>query len=100
MNHIRSTLAKHRNARVGARVRKDVRTLCAALGYDLNTVEFAIKDGIPYAIDFMNPAPDMDIYSLGEEFYTWCITHLADMFIKLALNPRPQITEFRWSQFF
>ena len=40
------------------RVKKDVRTLCTALGYDLNTVEFAIKDGIPYAIDFMNPAPD------------------------------------------
>jgi glutathione synthase/RimK-type ligase-like ATP-grasp enzyme len=34
-----------------ARVEKDVQTICRALGYDLNTVEFAIKDGIPYAID-------------------------------------------------
>jgi hypothetical protein len=41
-----------------ARVRRDVTTICEALGYDLNTVEFAIKDGVPYAIDFMNPAPD------------------------------------------
>jgi hypothetical protein len=40
-----------------ARVEKDVKTICTALGYDLNTVEFAIKDGIPYAIDFMNPHP-------------------------------------------
>ena len=31
--------------------------LCRALGYDLNTVEFAVEDGVPYAIDFMNPAP-------------------------------------------
>ena len=40
------------------RVEKDALTLCRALGYDLNTVEFAVEDGIPYAIDFMNPAPD------------------------------------------
>jgi glutathione synthase/RimK-type ligase-like ATP-grasp enzyme len=44
-----------------ARVEKDVKTICEALGYDLNTVEFAIKDGVPYAIDFMNPAPDAEL---------------------------------------
>ena len=42
------------------RVEKDALTLCRALGYDLNTVEFAVEDGVPYAIDFMNPAPDAD----------------------------------------
>ncbi len=42
----------------------DARTLVRALGYDMNSIEFAIRDGMPYAIDFMNPAPDMDIYSL------------------------------------
>jgi hypothetical protein len=71
-----------------------------AFGYDMNTVEWAIRDGVPYAIDFMNPAPDMDVYSLGEEFYWWCITHLADMCIQLAKNPRPQLTELRWNQLF
>ncbi len=30
------------------------------LGYDFNTVELAVKDGIPYAIDFCNPAPDAE----------------------------------------
>jgi hypothetical protein len=30
--------------------------LCKGLGYDFNTVEFAVRDGIPYAIDFGNPA--------------------------------------------
>ncbi len=82
------------------RIYSDSVKLVKALGYDMNTAEWALRDGVPYAIDFMNPAPDMDIYSLGEEFYWWCITHLADMCIRLAKNPRPQITEFRWSQFF
>ena len=48
------------------RVEQDALTLCRALGYDLNTVEFAVEDGIPYAIDFMNPVPDADLYSVGE----------------------------------
>ena len=43
-----------------ARVERDALTLCRALGYDLNTVEFAVEDGVPYAIDFMNPAPDAE----------------------------------------
>ena len=29
------------------RVKNDVRTLCSALGYDINTVEFAIREGCP-----------------------------------------------------
>ncbi len=44
-----------------ARVERDAITLCRALGYDLNTVEFAVEDGVPYAIDFMNPAPDAEV---------------------------------------
>src|SRR5262245_557047 len=48
------------------RVERDALTLCRALGYDLNTVEFAVEDGVPYAIDFMNPAPDAEITSVGD----------------------------------
>ncbi|MEP6834206.1 MAG: hypothetical protein ABJB74_12470 [Gemmatimonas sp.] len=68
---------------------KDALTLCNALGYDMNTVEFAVKDGIPYAIDFMNPAPDMDIHSLTPSYFEWVVEHMADMAIKMALAPRP-----------
>ena len=63
-------------------------TLCKALGYDMNTVEFAVKDGVPYAIDFMNPAPDMDIYSLTPKYFEWVVEHMADLAIKLATAPR------------
>jgi len=40
------------------RIVQDCLTICQTLGYDMNTVEFAVRDGIPYAIDFLNPAPD------------------------------------------
>ena len=55
--------------KLAERVTNDVRTLCTALGYDINTVEFAIKDGVPYAIDFMNPAPDAELASVGEFYH-------------------------------
>jgi len=67
---------------------RDALTLCRALGYDMNTVEFAVKDGIPYAIDFMNPAPDMDINSLTPSYFDWVVEHMADLAIKLATAPR------------
>jgi hypothetical protein len=55
------------------------------LGYDFNTVEFAIRDGIPYAIDFCNPAPDADMNSVGEENFEWVVENAAKMAIEKAL---------------
>ena len=66
------------------RVVDDSRTLVRALGYDMNSMEWAIRDGVPYAIDFMNPAPDMDIYSLTPTHFEWVVTHMADLAIRLA----------------
>lgn len=78
-------------APVHQRVVRDSLTLVRALGYDMNSVEWAIKDGIPYAIDFMNPAPDMDIYSLTPTHFEWVVKAMADMAIRLAKAPRPTI---------
>ena len=47
-------------ADLGARVVRDAQTINQALGYEMNTIEFAIQDGVPYAIDFLNPAPDFE----------------------------------------
>ena len=66
----------------------------------MNTVEWAIKDGVPYAIDFMNPAPDMDVNSLTPEYFEWVVKHMADLVIDLALNPQPQLKELKWSKLF
>ena len=82
------------------RVEHDARVICQALGYDLNTVEFAVENGVPYAIDFMNPAPDMDVYSLTPHYFEWVVEHMADMAIGLATSPRPQLSELRWNELF
>ena len=67
---------------VHARVERDVITICKALGYDLNTVEFAIKDGVPYAIDFMNPAPDAELASVGEYNHRWIVDSMTEFILK------------------
>jgi hypothetical protein len=72
------------------RIIADSRTLCRSLGYDMNTVEFAVHDGIPYAIDFMNSAPDFDISSLGENYFRWVVERMADLVIDAARRPRPE----------
>lgn len=79
-----------------ARVEKDVKTICTALGYDLNTVEFAIKDGIPYAIDFMNPAPDAELASVGETNHRWIVDNMTE-FILQKLETGFEAPEYRWS---
>lgn len=88
------------SAALKARIVDDSLTLVDALGYDMNTTEWAVRGGVPYAIDFMNPAPDMDIYSLTEPFFDWAVTHMADMAIRLAKDPRPQLQDLRWSSLF
>ena len=72
---------------LGARMARDAQTLCRALGYDLNTVEFAVEDGIPYAIDFMNPAPDAARESVGEENFNWIVDAVAAMAVERARQP-------------
>ena len=80
------------------RVEQDALTLCRALGYDLNTVEFAVENGIPYAIDFMNPAPDADLHSVGPANFEWIVENVAEMAIARA-KLAPQLPELRWSAF-
>jgi len=69
--------------------------LCTALGYDLNTVEFAIKDGIPYAIDFMNPAPDAELASVGEFYHNWISNAVTDLVFK-RLSEAREAPRYRW----
>ena len=90
----------HLSPELGDRVISDSLKLVRALGYDMNSMEWAIKDGVPYAIDFMNPAPDMDIYSLTPHYFEWVVKHMADMAINLAKNPRPQAAALDWANLF
>src|SRR5204862_226083 len=60
------------------RIHRDALALCDGLGYDMNTVEFAVRDGVPYAIDFMNCAPDADRHSVGEENFECMVANMAE----------------------
>jgi len=81
------------------RLVSDSLTLCRALGYDFNTVEFAVQDGVPYATDFLNPAPDAEIHSVGEANFEWIIENMAQLAIEKALgDERPQL-QYRWFHF-
>ncbi|HEX6177328.1 MAG TPA: hypothetical protein VF057_03145 [Thermoanaerobaculia bacterium] len=73
-----------------ARIRRDSIALCEGLGYDMNTVEFAVRDGIPYAIDFMNCAPDADLNSVGRENFDWMVSNMAEVLIEIV-NARPPL---------
>jgi hypothetical protein len=79
------------------RMRQDAITLNEALGYDMNTVEFAVRDGVPYAIDFMNSAPDFDITSLTPRYFPWVVEKMADLVIARAQQTTPQ-THYRWDK--
>jgi hypothetical protein len=70
-----------------------------ALGYDFNTVEFAIKDGIPYAIDFCNPAPDAELTSVGEENFEWVVENAANMAIAYAKKHKAKAINLTWGNF-
>jgi glutathione synthase/RimK-type ligase-like ATP-grasp enzyme len=66
------------------KMRTDCITICETLGYDFNTIEFALKDGIPYAIDFTNPAPDAEATSIGEDNFEWMVQSSAAFLIDAA----------------
>jgi hypothetical protein len=83
---------------LGARMTRDALTLCRALGYDLNTVEFAVEDGVPYAIDFMNPAPDAALESVGAANFEWIVEAVSKMAIDRALEPATA-PRYQWSSF-
>ena len=73
--------------------------ICNALGYDFNTVEMAVRNGIPYAIDFCNPAPDAEVKSVGQENFDWVVEHATKMAIERAQMQKPGKDNLTWGTF-
>ena len=69
------------------------------LGYDFNTVELAVRDGVPYAIDFCNPAPDAERTSVGEENFEWVVETAANYAIEKAIAHKPGIDNLTWGDY-
>jgi glutathione synthase/RimK-type ligase-like ATP-grasp enzyme len=70
-----------------------------ALGYDFNTVEFAVRNGVPYAIDFCNPAPDADVNSVGQENFEWVVETAANYAIERARAQKPGQDNLTWGTY-
>jgi hypothetical protein len=86
-------------AKLVKKVHDYVLDLCNGLGYDFNTVEMAVRDGIPYAIDFCNPAPDADIKSVGQENFEWVVEHAAKMAVERARAHKPGQDNLTWGTY-
>jgi hypothetical protein len=69
-----------------------------ALGYEMNTIEFAVKDEIPYAIDFLNPAPDMERDRITEFYFEHVVEKMAKLVIDRALHGNVANTWPRWEE--
>ncbi|NCI50801.1 hypothetical protein GWC95_12755 [Sediminibacterium roseum] len=69
------------------------------LGYDFNTVELAVRDGVPYAIDFCNPAPDADLKSVGQENFDWVVETAATFAIEKAQANVPGADNLTWGEY-
>lgn len=88
-----------KNSPLYPRLVADSLTLCRALGYDINAVEFAVRDGVPYAIDYLNPAPDTDRRSVGEANFEWILDAVTDLAIHEALNEDSAPRDYPWQRF-
>lgn len=73
--------------------------LCTYLGYDFNTVEFAVRDGVPIAIDFCNPAPDADVKSVGQDNFDWVVETTANYAIERAKAQKSGQDNLTWGKY-
>jgi hypothetical protein len=83
---------------LGARIVKDAQTINEALGYEMNTIEFAVRDGVPYAIDYLNPAPDFERDRITDFYFSHVVEKMSALVIDRALNPDPSRSWPRWEQ--
>ena len=89
----------HLTPELGSRVVHDARLICEALGFDMNTVEFAIRDGVPYAIDFLNPAPDFERVRIRDVYFQWVVEKMADLAISYARGAERPPGRLRFDRF-
>jgi hypothetical protein len=73
--------------------------ICNYLGYDFNSVELALRDGVPYAIDFCNPAPDAEVTSVGQENFNWIVEAAANFAIGKAQSQEEGKDNLTWGEF-
>ena len=83
---------------VGDRVVRDAQAINLALGYEMNTIEFAVMDGVPYAIDYLNPAPDFERDRITEFYFSHVVEKMSALVIDRAQNGTPSQSWPRWEE--
>ena len=86
------------DSEIGARIVRDAQTLNTALGYEMNTIEFAVQDGVPYAIDFLNPAPDFERDRITPHYFDLVLDRMSKLVVDRALNGPPTNPWPQWEQ--
>jgi len=71
---------------------QDALTLTRTYQYDINMVEFVIKNGRAYVINSTNPTPVIDHQLMTDEQFDWCIAHMVKLVADRAYNPPYQKT--------
>ena len=98
-HHLRYAVEKQATPEMLALIKDYVLRLNQALGYDFNTVEFGVQNGVPYAIDFCNPAPDADIHSVGQANFDWIVENAANYAIEKAQTHKDGQMNLTWGTF-
>jgi hypothetical protein len=96
--HERRYIVDHQylSPELGDRVVRDAQTINQALGYEMNTIEFAVEDGVPYAIDFLNPAPDFERDRITPHYFDLVLDRMSKLVIDRALNGHSSTTVPGW----
>ncbi|MCC6726833.1 MAG: hypothetical protein IT258_20185 [Saprospiraceae bacterium] len=98
-HHLRYVADHGASKELLATIEDYVLRLCNGLGYDFNTVEFGVQDGVPIAIDFCNPAPDADVNSVGKENFEWVVETMANYAIERAQAHEDGKMNLTWGTF-
>jgi hypothetical protein len=83
---------------LGARVVRDAQLINLALGYEMNTIEFAIKDDVPYAIDYLNPAPDFEQDRITPFYFSHVLEKMTQLVVDRAVHGHAAQCWPRWEE--
>ena len=97
--HLERYVSATTDPRLLERIERDCLILTRALGYDFDTLEFAIRDGVPYAIDFLNPAPDADRVSVGPDNFAWVVETAAKWLVERVQQGPEPAGQLHWQAF-
>lgn len=79
---------------LGQKLAESARRITQIYQYDVNMVEFVVKNENIYVINNTNPVPDIDRRMMSGEQFGWCIRKMAQWAIERGQRPLPQENPF------